>query len=143
MIHFENRDCVEAMKEFPDNFFDLAIVDPPYGDGSQTVNVERERERESIQPIRRQIRQVQESRGGVARQAEIPPRYTDRERTADNQTEHGVIRIGCGWARKYAKKSFRGMLRRNKSILVSCFASRAIRSYGVETISHYHRPAVF
>ena len=42
-IHFENRDCVEAMKEFPDNFFDLAIVDPPYGDGSQTVNVERER----------------------------------------------------------------------------------------------------
>lgn len=44
-IHFENRDCVEAMREFPDNFFDLAIVDPPYGDGSQTVNVERERER--------------------------------------------------------------------------------------------------
>ena len=44
MIHFENRDCMDAMKEFPDNFFDLAIVDPPYGDGSQTVNVERERE---------------------------------------------------------------------------------------------------
>lgn len=42
----ENRDCLEAMKEFPDKFFDLAIVDPPYGDGSQTVNVERERERE-------------------------------------------------------------------------------------------------
>lgn len=40
----ENRDCLEAMKEFPDKFFDLAIVDPPYGDGSQTVNVERERE---------------------------------------------------------------------------------------------------
>ena len=32
-IHFENRDCVEAMKEFPDNFFELAIVDPPYGIG--------------------------------------------------------------------------------------------------------------
>ncbi len=27
----ENRDCVEAMKEFPDKFFELAIVDPPYG----------------------------------------------------------------------------------------------------------------
>jgi site-specific DNA-methyltransferase (adenine-specific) len=26
-----NRDCVEAMKEYPDNYFDLAIVDPPYG----------------------------------------------------------------------------------------------------------------
>ncbi len=26
-------DCLEGMKEFPDNYFDLAIVDPPYGDG--------------------------------------------------------------------------------------------------------------
>ena len=26
-----NRDCMEAMKEFPDKFFDLAVVDPPYG----------------------------------------------------------------------------------------------------------------
>ena len=26
-------DCMEAMKEFPDGFFDLAIVDPPYGGG--------------------------------------------------------------------------------------------------------------
>lgn len=29
---FYNMDCVEAMKQFPDKFFDLAIVDPPYGD---------------------------------------------------------------------------------------------------------------
>lgn len=27
----QNRDCMEAMAEFPDKFFDLAIVDPPYG----------------------------------------------------------------------------------------------------------------
>lgn len=26
-----NMDCMEAMKEFPDKFFDLAVVDPPYG----------------------------------------------------------------------------------------------------------------
>ncbi len=31
MQTFENRDCMEAMLEFPDNFFDLAVVDPPYG----------------------------------------------------------------------------------------------------------------
>ena len=38
-----NRDCMDAMKEFPDGFFDLAVVDPPYGDGcSQIGNVERE-----------------------------------------------------------------------------------------------------
>lgn len=28
---FYNMDCMEALKEFPDGFFDLAIVDPPYG----------------------------------------------------------------------------------------------------------------
>ena len=29
---FYLMDCMEAMREFPDNFFDLAIVDPVYGD---------------------------------------------------------------------------------------------------------------
>lgn len=36
-------DCLDAMRSFPDKFFDLAVVDPPYGDGrSQSGNVERE-----------------------------------------------------------------------------------------------------
>ena len=26
-----NIDCMIGMKEFPDNYFDIAIVDPPYG----------------------------------------------------------------------------------------------------------------
>lgn len=26
-----NMDCMDAMKQFADNFFDLAVVDPPYG----------------------------------------------------------------------------------------------------------------
>ena len=30
-----NADCMEAMREFPDKFFDLAIVDPPYRDESE------------------------------------------------------------------------------------------------------------
>ena len=28
---FYNMDCMDGMKEFPDGFFDLAVVDPPYG----------------------------------------------------------------------------------------------------------------
>ena len=28
---FYNMDCMDGMKEFPDQYFDLAIVDPPYG----------------------------------------------------------------------------------------------------------------
>lgn len=31
---FYNMDCLSGMKEFPDNYFDLAIVDPPYGSAS-------------------------------------------------------------------------------------------------------------
>lgn len=30
---YYNMDCMDGMKQFPDNYFDLAIVDPPYGDG--------------------------------------------------------------------------------------------------------------
>lgn len=30
---FYNLDCMEGMKDFPDNYFELAIVDPPYGGG--------------------------------------------------------------------------------------------------------------
>lgn len=29
---FYNMDCMDGMKEFPDQYFDLAIVDPVYGD---------------------------------------------------------------------------------------------------------------
>lgn len=32
-----NTDCLPAMKEFPDKYFDLAIVDPPYG-ASDAIN---------------------------------------------------------------------------------------------------------
>lgn len=39
-----NEDCMQVMARFPDKFFDLAVVDPPYGGGcSNSVNVERER----------------------------------------------------------------------------------------------------
>tara|TARA_R110002110_G_scaffold105282_1_gene264893 strand:+ start:870 stop:1478 length:609 start_codon:yes stop_codon:yes gene_type:complete len=34
MINLYNIDCMEAMKKAPDNHWDLAIVDPPYGIGS-------------------------------------------------------------------------------------------------------------
>ena len=28
---YYNMDCMKGMREFPDKYFDLAIVDPPYG----------------------------------------------------------------------------------------------------------------
>lgn len=33
MTQVFNMDCMDAMREFPDKLFDLAIVDPPYGIG--------------------------------------------------------------------------------------------------------------
>lgn len=32
---FYNMDCIEGIKEFPDKYFDLAIVDPPYFSGPE------------------------------------------------------------------------------------------------------------
>lgn len=37
---FYNMDCMDGMKEFPDKYFDLAIVDPPYGINVGQMNSE-------------------------------------------------------------------------------------------------------
>jgi len=37
-FHLSNEDCMEGMKRYPDKHFDLAIVDPPYGLQSGTIN---------------------------------------------------------------------------------------------------------
>jgi site-specific DNA-methyltransferase (adenine-specific) len=34
MINFHNIDCIDFMKQKPENYYDLAIVDPPYGIGA-------------------------------------------------------------------------------------------------------------
>lgn len=36
---FYNMDCLEAMREFPDKFFSLAIIDPPYGIGASEMTM--------------------------------------------------------------------------------------------------------
>lgn len=51
-----NADCMQAMKEFPDNFFDLAIVDPPYGGANSDIG--------GGQTLRSEIRQIQAERTG-------------------------------------------------------------------------------
>ena len=36
---YYNMDCIEGMKQFPDKYFDLAIVDPPYGINSPNMSM--------------------------------------------------------------------------------------------------------
>ncbi len=57
MIKMLNMDCMEYMKTAPDKYFDLAIVDPPYGIGVDKMNMfdgakkqERHREYKDIAP---------------------------------------------------------------------------------------------
>ena len=128
MIHFENRDCMDAMKEFPDKFFDLAIVDPPYGDGSHSVQVERERERER-EPITvsaADLTSTRISRGGGTASRNT----TSVHRQGKNcRKQDGTWGYPNWWnmGEEIHKKSLRGMSRRNKNISTSCFASHEIR----------------
>ena len=103
-----NEDCIAGMKRYPDGFFSLAVVDPPYGSGaddetehrnqrgrfdrynnhaldrSQSLNVERERERERRTGDRR---------------------ITDLETQEAYSSGTSVTRTGGTWAEKYGKKS--------------------------------------
>lgn len=139
-----NCDCLEYLGTLPDNAFELAVVDPPYGAGftegggcqgwfskyhqntddcSQIVNVERERE----------------AKGSDAT-AEIDG--TDTTLTSCGNSSTGTTTIPEIKSRK-RKKLSRGTLRRGRNILKSFSASRAIRSSGAETILLCRRPDAF
>ena len=84
---FYNMDCMEGMKQFPDKYFDLAIVDPPYGDGGGTwQNGTRfgQRFERYINPPAQQCRQV-----------------GNRSTAADGGG--GPQRTGGTWATKFGK----------------------------------------
>jgi len=67
---FYNMDCMEGMKQFPDKFFDLAIVDPPYGNAinPSTNNLRGGSRLETARKIRRVVLQLRfVGRAGVGR----------------------------------------------------------------------------
>lgn len=74
------------MKEFPDKYFDLAVVDPPYGDCGGAV--------EERKPVRAKVRQVQNDSSVSMVEA----------RTRRTRGTNTCCRTGGTWAQKYAKK---------------------------------------
>lgn len=42
-----NMDCIDGMKQYPDNHFELAIVDPPYGIGISSNPVRQQHKKKS------------------------------------------------------------------------------------------------
>jgi site-specific DNA-methyltransferase (adenine-specific) len=66
---------MEGMKQFPDKYFDLAIVDPPYGDGGAVETARQEQ-------VRWSVRQVSQGQASTAK----------------------CTRTGGTWASKFGKK---------------------------------------
>lgn len=50
------EDCVKALKRFDDNYFDVAIVDPPYGLGMETVRIPSEKNTNSQQKFYKDLK---------------------------------------------------------------------------------------
>lgn len=81
MSEFINGDCLEYMRQMPDNAFELAIVDPPYGDALHTSN---------------ECSDAKEwSRFG---------QRFDKYKRAPEEWGQSVARTGGTWAAKYGKK---------------------------------------
>ena len=72
---FYNMDCMEGMKQFPDKFFDLAIVDPPYGN--------------AINPSTNNLRGGQQAGNSAEDSAGCSPTT--------------ICRTGGSWSKKYQK----------------------------------------
>ena len=138
-----NMDCMEYMRTLPDKAFDLAIVDPPYGDGNGG-NAKRfggmfgavygENTRAHAADAHEREREREREREAARRS------ITD---SAEYLTSTRVVRTGGTWAAKFGKKSWRGMLPQRRSIFKSFSASHATRSFGAETIFLCRRRAVF
>ena len=96
---FYNMDCMDGMKQFPDKYFDLAIVDPPYGDGGGSGNGKTRAD-------------SAEYSTGIARTGFHGKSVLER-------AEHGQA--------SSAKKSFRGTQPRSKTILKNCFVSHVTK----------------
>lgn len=86
MGSFINGDCLEYMRGYPDNHFDLAIVDPPYGDGGVSGQA----------PIKRGSAGASTSIGGTVNKVRRGGGIT-------NGTPAEVSRTGGTWAAKYGK----------------------------------------
>jgi hypothetical protein len=122
---FYNMDCMDGMKQFPDKYFDLAIVDPPYGDGGGSGNGK--------------------TRADLAGSSTVivdhlPKSMRKREREREQQTlleraEHGRA--------SSAKKSFRGTQPRSKTILKNCFVSHVTKLFGGAITSIYRQHVAF
>ena len=102
---YYNMDCMQGMKEFPDNYFDLAIVDPPYGDGGgYWSGPERFGQRfDRYRAPASTGNSTPSPTGGIPNSSGGGTERTDTSRTDFEKAS--VSRTGGTWAAKFGKKS--------------------------------------
>lgn len=112
-----NCDCMEYMRGLPDNAFDLAVVDPPYGAGLTEgggckgwfTKYHQEEQTQPSKPIDRHNLRGRFAKydnssqiGNVER--EVPRSTTASEILVHDSSGTRVSRTGGTWAEKYGKK---------------------------------------
>ena len=81
-------DCMEGMKEFPDKYFDLAVVDPPYFSGPERRGILRKKNKPDRSPAYiRKSRKMGNSGSAI---------FKELERVSKHQ-----IVFGCNYFRWY------------------------------------------
>ena len=142
-----NMDCLEAMRKMPDNAFDLAVVDPPYGSGltetggckgwfakyhqdnpdnlggGGTDSDNDSTDTNTNRPLAQQLPKERQR-----------THYTFGSRKSSRNYQR---RIEQG--REISKKSFRGTQPRNRNILKNCFVSHGTKLFGGATTSTFLR----
>lgn len=126
MTEAYNMDSMELMKRYPDNYFQLAVVDPPYGEGKSVRS---------------------DSSGGTWKRTDgsrFGGRFDRYNPTAKKvrggaQKYHAPEQAEDG-RQSTLKKLWLGTTRQAKNTSMSCFAFLNNRSYGVEITLDFHRP---
>ena len=97
--HLYNLDCMEAMQQIPDGYFQLAIVDPPYGIGE---NGKRNATRGRLAKA-----QAYTPYFGYDKDAPPPEYFTELRRVSHNQIIFAgyrlIVRAGLYGSRKTAE----------------------------------------
>lgn len=129
---YYNSDCVQGMKQFPDKYFDLAIVDPPYGDAGGGGAIKRDSAKDLTDTEQRDRMKA----SPPTKSGGVPEEQTHHKRTQERTASAALVGPG---RRSSEKKLLRGMSRRGKNISRSFSASHVIRLYGGEITLNYLR----
>ena len=145
-----NADCMEFLRNCPDNAFSLCVCDPPYGAGfTETGGCKGWFTKYHQSTDCSQFRNVErENKGRYNRfgnPGSIFEKYKREDSRLDSIAGRGMTDTSnCTQTENQTpKKLSRGTLPQERNILKSCSASHAIRSFGAAIILIYLRPAVF